>query len=618
MKYDVFISYRRNGGEHTAKILKDRLEDLGYKVFFDVESLRSGDFNTKLYSVIEECQDFVLVLSPDSLERCENEGDWVRLEIEHALKNNKNIVPVMLRGFTFPEKLPDSIDSLRFKNGLEANSEFFDAFIQKLQKFLNTKTNLFRRLTQNIIFKRTWPVLLSLVILTGLIYGGITVYNMNKKNAYPNSQTENNLVSEIFMYVQNNLSISNEITRQVNDAYKACDQYLVNKDDLSYQQAISQITTSITNINKLKISDNILNSDVSNKIDNSPFDKADVISFNKYLSEMNIHFQTNLQSLKYYINPQSKLDLSVKREILEQDKKQLELFTTDMVYSTNYILLPIDAQYKGLKDFKRDVLPVMTSLPFDKHTWSTDKSELENLINTNVKKLEDIVNKESQLVGNINVPLMQQKADMVKQLEQAGMSQKDAEAYVANILQHSDNTTNLQKQIDETKQKTEQLKENAKTKFAPLQTDTSDIIWGKMLRFLTLQMPNQAIECAQAYYMKVKDSKEDYEKDASTFIPILIQYIKQISKTGIDYGTMVVGFSSQQTNHYFYHIGDIIVAVNKTSCKNFDEMNALKKDNQDNVITIMRLNSKGEFEFKDFTLNGKGEKCVWLNNLTEN
>ena len=322
MKYDVFISYRRNGGEHTAKIIKDRLEDLGYKVFFDVESLRSGNFNKKLYSVIEECQDFILVLSPDSLERCENEGDWVRLEIEHALRNNKNIVPVMLRGFTFPGKMPESIDSLRFKSGLEANSEFFDAFIQKLQKFLNTKTNLFRRFTQNIIFKRTWPVLLSLVILASIIFGGTIIYNMNK-NTYPISQTQKNLASEVFMYVQNNLAISNEIARQADDAYKACDYYLVNKDDISYQQALAQITTSNTNISNLKTSDNALSSDASTKIDSSPFDKSDVLSINKYLSGMDTHFKTNLEYLKYYINPQNKIDQSVRQQILDEDKSMI-------------------------------------------------------------------------------------------------------------------------------------------------------------------------------------------------------------------------------------------------------------------------------------------------------
>ena len=98
-KYDIFISYRRDGGESTAKTLRDRLASLKYRVFFDVESLRSGDFNTALFSVIEECRDFLLILSPGALDRCKNDNDWVRMEIEHALKHNLNIIPVMLRGF---------------------------------------------------------------------------------------------------------------------------------------------------------------------------------------------------------------------------------------------------------------------------------------------------------------------------------------------------------------------------------------------------------------------------------------------------------------------------------------------------------------------------------------
>ena len=190
------------------------------------------------------------------------------------------------------------------------------------------------------------------------------------------------------MYVQNNLAISNEIARQADDAYKACDYYLVNKDDISYQQALAQITTSNTNISNLKTSDNALSSDASTKIDSSPFDKSDVLSINKYLLGMDTHFKTNLEYLKYYINPQNKIDQSVRQQILDEDKSMLELFTKDTVYSTNYILLPVDSQYEGMIDFKRECLPTMTYLPFDEYTWNTDKSQLENLINTNTKSLK--------------------------------------------------------------------------------------------------------------------------------------------------------------------------------------------------------------------------------------
>ena len=37
MKYDIFISYRRDGGYDTAKHLNDLLVRDGYKVSFDID-----------------------------------------------------------------------------------------------------------------------------------------------------------------------------------------------------------------------------------------------------------------------------------------------------------------------------------------------------------------------------------------------------------------------------------------------------------------------------------------------------------------------------------------------------------------------------------------------------
>ena len=75
MSYDIFISYRREGGFDTAALLCGRLKDAGYRVFFDVEALRSGRFNAALYCEIERCRDFIVVLTPGCLERCQNEDD---------------------------------------------------------------------------------------------------------------------------------------------------------------------------------------------------------------------------------------------------------------------------------------------------------------------------------------------------------------------------------------------------------------------------------------------------------------------------------------------------------------------------------------------------------------
>ena len=61
MKYDVFISYRREGGYDTAKHLNDLLVRDGYNVSFDIDTLRNGDFDTQLLDRIEQCKDFILI-----------------------------------------------------------------------------------------------------------------------------------------------------------------------------------------------------------------------------------------------------------------------------------------------------------------------------------------------------------------------------------------------------------------------------------------------------------------------------------------------------------------------------------------------------------------------------
>ena len=133
LDYQIFVSYRREGGESLAALLYERLTRMGYRVFYDVESLRSGDFNEKLLGVIEKCEDVLVVLPPNGLDRCiDNPEDWVRREIEHAMQCGKNIIPVLMRNFVFPDNLPESMAMLPRYNGVSANMDYFDAVLKKM------------------------------------------------------------------------------------------------------------------------------------------------------------------------------------------------------------------------------------------------------------------------------------------------------------------------------------------------------------------------------------------------------------------------------------------------------------------------------------------------------
>ena len=149
--FNIFISYRRDGGELGAQVIYEHLVRLGYSVFYDIETMTAGQFDETLLTRIEEASDFVLILSKNALDRCDSEADWVRREIAHALKMNKNIIPVMLRGFAFPTNLPEDIAPIRLRHGVIFESmELFEAKVQKLTAlFQSSPTNAPRNVSED-------------------------------------------------------------------------------------------------------------------------------------------------------------------------------------------------------------------------------------------------------------------------------------------------------------------------------------------------------------------------------------------------------------------------------------------------------------------------------------
>lgn len=142
-KYDIFISYRRTSFK-TANLVASRLKGAGHRVFIDTESMHSGKFDSQLFTHIENCKDFVLILTPDTLDRCYDENDWVRKEILHAIKHNKNIIPVLFKNFTWPEELPNGLQGLERYQSLpiEEKPEQYNWAIDQLNtRYLKSKAS---------------------------------------------------------------------------------------------------------------------------------------------------------------------------------------------------------------------------------------------------------------------------------------------------------------------------------------------------------------------------------------------------------------------------------------------------------------------------------------------
>ncbi len=109
--YDIFISYRRQGGAQYARILQLMLIQRGYEVFLDYDELTDGIFGNHIREAILNSSVFMLILSEGAMDRCVNEDDWVRQEISLAVSEGKHIIPVEPDGAFkgMPDEVPDFI-----------------------------------------------------------------------------------------------------------------------------------------------------------------------------------------------------------------------------------------------------------------------------------------------------------------------------------------------------------------------------------------------------------------------------------------------------------------------------------------------------------------------------
>lgn len=141
-KYDIFISYRHRYSTDKAEYLSTLLENCGFRcVSFDKKNL-NGKYAEEILRRIDNCVDFIIVLSEQTFEnvwqedaapylkiaKCDIEDfesiqeellphpDYTRLELARALAAKKNIIPIVPAksdSYCFEKlNLPDDIKGL--------------------------------------------------------------------------------------------------------------------------------------------------------------------------------------------------------------------------------------------------------------------------------------------------------------------------------------------------------------------------------------------------------------------------------------------------------------------------------------------------------------------------
>lgn len=140
MGFDAFISYRREGGYEMARLIQLCLQEKGVECFLDLEEARVGEFDKRLLDAIRSAPNFILILTPGALDRCVNEGDWVRREIEEAAQSDCTIIPVYYPDFQWPthlyDKLPPEVVQLEKQESVLVSREYHASMIQTIFEFM--------------------------------------------------------------------------------------------------------------------------------------------------------------------------------------------------------------------------------------------------------------------------------------------------------------------------------------------------------------------------------------------------------------------------------------------------------------------------------------------------
>lgn len=145
----VFISYRRDDTDIAAGRLSDDLSKIfgAGSIFRDIDSLDPGvDYEQALDGALSSCVVLIAVIGSRWLDltdragrrRLEDPQDWVRAEIESALKRGIRVLPVLVSGAAMPreEEVPLGLRPLLKRQALELDDRHWKQDLELLTQTL--------------------------------------------------------------------------------------------------------------------------------------------------------------------------------------------------------------------------------------------------------------------------------------------------------------------------------------------------------------------------------------------------------------------------------------------------------------------------------------------------
>jgi hypothetical protein len=114
--------------------MHDKLKPLGVQCFIDYLNLPPGDYRPQLLKLIEQAQNFIILLTPGVFDKCGDSEDMLRQELEHAFRHRRTLIPIFMPGYEkgHADVLPAHLQRIKDSQGWSFYREDPDSFFKLL------------------------------------------------------------------------------------------------------------------------------------------------------------------------------------------------------------------------------------------------------------------------------------------------------------------------------------------------------------------------------------------------------------------------------------------------------------------------------------------------------
>ena len=588
--YDIFISYRRSSYD-TANLIATRLRAAGYSVFFDMETLRSGKFNEQLFDVIDHCKDFVLVLPPDALERCVNMDDWVRLEVTRAMAGKKNIVPVMLNGFVWPDPMPVGMEELANYQALTATStEYFDMAMERLQKrYLHSRRNL----AAGRILRYGGAVAAILVAIIAILWAVFGVLSRDVCLKYATLLTKDAECVYAIVDENHNLAESWEEFKNVLN-YESRPERVAQMQ----QEMLERIDLARTNLKLAWLSDSV-------KLEIPPY-HGFLLSLHRINSE-EIAISPQLATMHYtdYIQQLDALRTAVEEPDAMNLRYATVLFEVFEHSANGYyasVLSELSLFPSKSRTLFNELSPNWIYFPIQLYKIDESQKYYENIIITESRLAEEVMSRFDSYLEQQDAAL--EDIDRKNQELERQMDQNYAE--ISKQIEESAQVMQQVAQLQELEREFVELYDRMKVKctFGPDEDQWDKwgkiVHWGSFLARLAEDHKEYEAEGMTGFssvtpekaYADMNTLLEMYQTshpESREYVAAAKLFYKEVSSGIRPYAGVIVMVFKDDLKHPFLEKGDILTGYGDRQIMDYDDFKAAYKADKTSEVTFLRL-----------------------------